>query len=226
MLNAEFGQTHKYMNKKFKMKRPGVIPAAIWAAAQKLVASYRAEAPAGYDVFNVNTWIGQQAAANPPSSLPQGSAHPLLVEEQAKWGATHRIILRAGDIPAGIATATGLVLNCLPIAPNQAFEVSRCVVAVPFAITSNPAYNSTLISVGDLESNTQHAGTLETNANAAGLSYIKIGQGNTGVKVYTAIDAIVAAFTAPGAGITLSSINVGELHIYVKMTDASSSVVA
>ena len=164
-----------------------------------------------------NTYIGQQSA----TGKKQGSFHPLLVDEQAKCGATHRAIVTFGDIPAGIATATALELNIAPLVAKNLLECIAVKLVTPFAISADAAYITTPITVGDGTTANQHLTTYETNLNAPPTDYIKQGQRVTGIKDYTAADAITITFAAPAAGKTLSSMDQGEVHIYFKLLDGN-----
>lgn len=177
----------------------------------------------------MNPWIGAGDAASPYP--PVGSWHPLTIPEMAKYGATHRAVIKYSDLPAGIAANTAQTLNILPITVNQLVECITCLLVTPFANSADATQNTTGVTVGDPASANRFITTTELNLNGAYVSAVNGAKATA--RLYTAAviaadavnanwDAATITFAAGGAGKSLSNLTQGELHVLFKVLDPAT----
>lgn len=170
------------------------------------------------------------------ASPAQGSWSVLMNEEKTYWGASHRAIIKWTDIVAiansvALAANTALTIGLVAVPagtaatalgqPTGVGQLVQCDFArlvTPFANGANAAQNTTAFTVGDNESATQYLASMETNYNGA-YAAMKMGTSTASAKVYTAADVLQAVIGAPGAGLNLSNLTQGELHVFFRVRD-------
>jgi hypothetical protein len=137
---------------------------------------------------------------------------PLTTNERAETpGFTHVGIVTADDLTNTVVAAIQTIEFCKLLAGDQ---VQRVIwyLKTPFQQTGVGGNNTTTASVGDIAAVTTHMVAAETNLNGTEIIWRA---GNTAV-LYTAADKFAATFT-PMTGTALSSINRGELLIFVAL---------
>jgi hypothetical protein len=141
---------------------------------------------------------------------------PLLLEEQSgqEGNFTHFSALTADDLTmATVATVQDIALGTVP----KGFIINKamCRLIRPFENTADAAYNTTTIVVGDAGSINRYITSSQLNKNGA---FITVPTFNNTAFQVTADTPIIAEFGSMAAK-ALSSINKGEVHIYLQIID-------
>jgi hypothetical protein len=146
---------------------------------------------------------------------------PLGTQEQAgQTGFTHVAVITADDLSqAVVATAQTILINAL-LAYDVIVKVGWYL-KIPFKDVSDPAFNTTTMSVGDNAAVTTHIPATELNENG---TEILSHYSNTAVR-YTAADKIAVTFNSMAAK-ALLNIDVGELHVFFTLLRMSNLAAA
>lgn len=133
---------------------------------------------------------------------------PLSTNERAESpGYTHICVVTSEDLTqATVATAQTITVSTF-LTGDQMMRVAWRLRA-PFQVTTDAAFNTCTVSVGDTALVTTHLAAAETNLNG---SFVTWRTGNT-VVLYTANDILTVTFNSMAAK-ALSNINRGELHL-------------
>jgi len=163
----------------------------------------------------VGTYLGAVGTV-PQSTTPNngGSCKALSLPEQALYNATHRVILKYGDLGWQTAAATPLTLLGMPIAAGQSVECMQAKLVTPFACGAADLN----ITVGDNEGAMQFLTSMNLNS---AQPLVVVGTRGTGWKYYSAADAINIVVSGTGAGLALSAATAGEVHIHLRVTDGN-----
>jgi len=145
--------------------------------------------------------------------------YPLMIEEQAATGFTHRIRLTHEDLTEATAN-TAQTIAIFTVAARDYVSDAAFNLVTPFEDASDNAYNSTTIIVGDGGSTNRYIASAQINVNG---SEIVAGPGvNSSVRyAYTGADTIDIVFGSM-TGKSLSDIDVGELDIYLKVNSLAA----
>jgi hypothetical protein len=142
---------------------------------------------------------------------------PLTTNERAEVGGfTHIGIVTADDLTQTTAAAAQ-TFNLMPIAKGDVILRAMGIPVVPFQNTSDPAFNSDTVSLGDGGSATRYLAATEANANGAFAPSL----GSTAF-LYSANDNLVLTVNSMAAK-SLVNINRGEY--WVLFTFVRSSVI-
>lgn len=141
---------------------------------------------------------------------------PLLLEEQqANDGHfTHLAIIDADDLTMVTAnTVQDIPLGTVP----KGWIIGKTMVRliVPFQNTGDGAYNTSTLIIGDSGSSNRYLTSTELNKNG---SYVTIPKYNNTSYQVTGDTAIVAEFGSQSSK-SLSSLNKGEVHIFLQLID-------
>lgn len=144
---------------------------------------------------------------------------PLTTDERAGHpGATHVAIIKHDDLTE-TAASTAQTKSPATLAAYMACKLIEMQLKKPFRDSTDPAHNSTLVTIGDAGSATRFLASTELNANG---TYIQQSLGTGTEQTYTAADAVACAFT-PATGKNLAALNEGELRLYLRISDARGS---
>lgn len=142
---------------------------------------------------------------------------PLGTEERlAHGGATHVAVITHEDLTETTAN-TAQTIALMNVANKVAVECVYTDLITPFKDASDAAFNTTTLIVGDDGSTNRLLASQEMNKNGTEVD-MKVGTGTC--YVFTAdntVDAIVGSMAAK----SLSNIDTGEVHIYLKVIDAA-----
>jgi hypothetical protein len=141
----------------------------------------------------------------------------MTIEERAAQGFTHRIDFSTADIPAGIAVNTSQVFSTAPLPALAASDIIKRIylhVSTPFAVSTDAAFNSTTLSLGDAGSATRFASAVQINAN--GTPTINTFPGASENFIYTAAGQLQITLNSMAAK-SLSNLNVGKLYILLNV---------
>lgn len=129
-------------------------------------------------------------------------------------GFTHVIQLTPDDLTEATAN-TEQVINTIPVVAGNVVERVMPVLITPFKDASDAAYNSTLLEVGDAGDDDRYLAATQLNENG---SEVLFAAGTGTVNAFTAAGYITVTFGSMAAK-SLSDIDVGEVHIYVRMVE-------
>lgn len=141
---------------------------------------------------------------------------PLINNEAAYSGYTHRLDFSYKDIPSGIANNTSKLFNVapLPVIPNHSIIYNALLILVtPFANTADTAFNSDTISLGDVGSATRFFSAVEVNLNG---SYVNESFASAKNTVYTAADQLSITLNSMTAK-SISNLNQGQIICLFRM---------
>lgn len=138
---------------------------------------------------------------------------PLTNEESAaNNGANWRAVVTADMLTMATAN-TKQTLKLMDLLTGDIVAAIWWRLKTNFQNSADAAFNSDTLSVGDGSSDTQFIAAKEVNANG---TVISEGFSNTAVGPYTAAGVINAVFNSMAAK-SLSSINKGEVHFFIRM---------
>lgn len=139
---------------------------------------------------------------------------PLLLEEQHN-GFTHIAVLEADDLTMATAnTVQDITLGTVP--KGWVINKTMARLVTPFEKTTDPAFNTTTLIVGDAGSSNRYLTSTELNKNAGGvITYPKY---NATAYQVTADTPLVAEFASMAAK-NLNALNKGEVHIFFQLLD-------
>ena len=140
---------------------------------------------------------------------------PLLIEEIASNGGfTHICVIDADNLTeAATNTAQTIVMPTLP--KGWIYNKGYGYLVTPFEDKSDPAYNSTTFSLGDVGDTARYIASAQLNKNGTEITIPKFG--NTAFQ-FTAATGLLATFGSMAAK-SLKNINKGELHIVIQIID-------
>lgn len=150
----------------------------------------------------------------------------LAIEEKASQTFTHLLSFAFGDIPAGIAVNTALVLNTvalgMPAIPAGTI-IKRVLLhlTTAFKDASDAAFNSTTVSLGDSGSATRFLNAVQINEN--GTEVINTTPGATEDYVYTAADQLVLTINSMAAK-SISDLDVGRFYIELEIYEPNNKL--
>lgn len=144
-----------------------------------------------------------------------------LTSEEIRQGFTHSVTITHADLTETAAnTAQTIAILTVPVGSRVAEVATRLV--TPFAKSSDSALNTTTLKVGDGNDDDRFLVSQELNVNGSYVSYktSPIGSSATAPYVYTTADTVDAVFGSMAAK-TLESLDTGEVHILLRVTDLS-----
>lgn len=130
-------------------------------------------------------------------------------------GATHIAIVTHTDLTEATAN-TAQVIALMTVAAKMAVGCVKAVLKTPFTDASDAAFNTTAVTVGDGNSANALLTSMELNSNGTEV-FLKFGTATQ--TVYTGADTVDITFNSM-ADKALVDIDAGEVHIYLKLTDA------
>ena len=143
----------------------------------------------------------------------------LSLQEKASLDVTHQGVITANDLSqATAAAAQSFNLAAIPVGATINGVWLRLI--TPFQVggaTPDPAFNSTTIDVGDTGSATRFATAQQANQNGAFITAPQY-SGTLGGP-YAANQFLTVNFNSM-AGKSLANLNIGEVHVLVKIVDA------
>jgi hypothetical protein len=141
----------------------------------------------------------------------------LATQEKAASDFTHMGVLTANDLTQATAnTAQSFNVALMPV--GSFIEKTLLRLVTPFKDASDAAYNSTTVDIGDTGLATRFATTQQVNENGTEISapVVNIPASPT---VYAASQYLTVNFNSMAAK-SLNLIDVGELHVLVKINDS------
>lgn len=143
--------------------------------------------------------------------------YPLLGDElKAHGGATHKAVITHEDLTETTAN-TAQTIALADVENKVAVECVYTDLVTPFEDASDAAFNTNTLIVGDGGDTDRLLASQEMNENGTEVD-MKVGTGT--LHVFTGddtVDAVIGSMTAK----SLSNIDTGEVHIYLKIVDAS-----
>ena len=140
----------------------------------------------------------------------------LPTEERLTMHATHRMRVFASDLTEAAAN-TAQVLNLMPVSVGMRVSSVTTKLLTSFQELGTAAFNTTAITVGDSAAANTFVASQECNHYAATPVQFKQSSGG---KIYTAADNVTLTVNAM-AGYALSSLNAGELHVFIELVDVN-----
>lgn len=146
------------------------------------------------------------------------TSHPLTLEEQGNFNATHRVAVTFADLAALTGGTGAQTLATLVVAANMGMSLVFAYIKTPFTFS-----DGTLISCafqgGDSGSAARFLASMEA-ANAASPATVKGGVAlNPNVNVYSAADSFLLTIT-PTSSKNLNTATAGEIHFYLTVRNA------
>lgn len=137
----------------------------------------------------------------------------LLNESRVAERADLEVLITHEDLTEATANTTQKLT--FPIADRMSVELSRVILDEPFEDTTDAAFNTTAVIVGDDGSTNRFLTSTELNVNGAEV-YLKNGTGTN--LVYTAADTIDFIFASMAAK-NLAALNKGRVRFMFKIAD-------
>ena len=168
-----------------------------------------------------NPYIGTYGLAQ--GLAPQGSQvnntgyfEALTLPEQLLYNATHRAVIKWGDLGWQQTANTDLALSIVNIPAGWAIEGIQTKLITPFVLASG---GNTSLSIGDIGNGATQFVTLITLT--PGSVVVRIGTRLSGFTYYAAADVLTATVGITGNG-TLGTATQGEVHFYLRIVDGNA----
>lgn len=148
---------------------------------------------------------------------------PLLSEQRAASGFTHEFEFSYADIPAGIGNNTSQVWGAGYLPALAAGDIVKRVqlhLSEPFELTTDAAFNSDTISVGDTTTATRFVNASEANRN--GTEVLNVFPGAVENVIYTAAGQLQVTLNSMAAK-SLSNLNRGKAYVRFAIDRAAAS---
>lgn len=130
---------------------------------------------------------------------------------------THKIVVDHTDLTQATAN-TAQTIALLSVVPGDVVSNVAFKLVTPFENTADSAYNTTSLILGDGVATNRYLTTTEVNKNGTEVLW---GAGtNTVSWAYTAADTVDAVFGSMAAK-SLSSLDTGELHVFLRVAQLS-----
>lgn len=145
------------------------------------------------------------------------SITPIFNEVAGYENANLEVIIDHAELTQGTA-ATAQTIDLFPLdASFQMVELVRSELLQPFEDTTDPANNSTAVTVGDGGDTARLLTATQLNRNG---STVFIKGGTTARHVFGAADTVDIVFAAPPAGKNLAALNKGRLRLLFRVHDS------
>jgi len=131
------------------------------------------------------------------------------IEEMAATGATHKLVVKHGDLTE-TAASTAQTLTPIAVANLTSWQTLYGLLREPFQNTADAAFDSVAVTMGDGGSVARFLASQELCVNGTEVA-LKVGTGTT--LQYTTADTVDVVFT-PTSGKSLSDLNRGEVWFY------------
>ena len=148
---------------------------------------------------------------------------PLTEEERAATQFTHRLDFSYQDIPAGIANNTSTTWTTGYLPAIRAGDVIKSVqlhLTTPLELTTDAAFNTCTLSLGDVTTATRYINASETNLN--GTEVLNVIPGAATNVIYTAAGQLILTLNSMAAK-SLSNLNKGQLNILFNIDHTTES---
>lgn len=137
--------------------------------------------------------------------------YELPAETKAATGYTHKVIITHSDLTEAAAN-TAQTIELLDVAAGDVVHTAAVKLVTALADSSDTAFNSTTLIVGDDGSTNRFVTSQELNVNGSEVLYKAAT--NTAPHAYTAANTVDAIFGSMAAK-SLSDIDAGEVHIFL-----------
>lgn len=138
--------------------------------------------------------------------------------EERHHDATHRVIVKAADLTV-LATATAQTIQLLPVKAGTVWTFCSDKLVTPFQDASDSGFNTCAATIGDGGAVARGMASQELNVNGTEVLY----KANPNTLPYAyLVDDTIDLVVGSQTGKALNDIDVGELHIYLKLANLNS----